>query len=100
LLVPITRQIAPFRILRRDQRNLLRSRPAFDLRFGFDGFNGGWKNVVIDQNIHVVLSGKTRDEFLLVLPYAALETVRHTDVKNSGFACEDVHVELTHDVIY
>ena len=82
--------------MRLDQSNLLCARPTLDPFLGFDCLLRRWKDIVIDQQVDVVFRGKAWNQFLLVLPRAAIQVVRHPHVKDSRPACEDVDVELTH----
>src|SRR5258706_12315211 len=90
LCSPLLGQIFPSRILRLNQRDLLRASPALQLLLSCDGLLNVVKAFVIHHPVAVIFTGKPFDFTTLVLQSSPVDAVGHPDVKRAGPAADDV----------
>lgn len=87
---PLLREIFPPWILRLDQSNLLRSRPALQLLLPSNRLVNILEALVINEPIAPILAGKPFDVPVLMLQGTAVDAVGHADVKRSRTAANDI----------
>src|SRR6266852_3304509 len=78
---PLLSQIFPARILRLNQRSLLRSSPAFQLFLTSNGLVNVIKALVVNQPIAVIFAGKSFALSPLMFQCAPVDAVRHANVE-------------------
>src|ERR1700733_7053142 len=89
-LIPLARQVIPFRICRRDQSEPFSASPGLNMLLTFDRVSHVLKALEVDQPGHVVLCREADSQFQLVLPNAAANAVRHAGVESFGSIGHDV----------
>ena len=62
------------------------NRPSFDAPLAFDGVLEGVVLLEIDQNLDAMFLGEAFDQAFSVLPNAATQIIRHTDVQCAAWA--------------
>ncbi len=88
-------KIAPFGILRLDQRDLLRAGRTLYFLIPRNGWNHAAVRLEPDQAIRVVPGREAGHSPLFVLPDARGEVARHSAVKHAGLAGQDVNARRT-----
>src|SRR5208282_1703105 len=90
-------QIAPGRIRRLYQSELLLSRPTFDLFFTGDGVRHRRMQLVPDKDLAAILRCEAADDAFAILPRALREIRSHPCIERTvSAACHDVNGRLSH----
>ena len=90
-VVPPVTQIAPSRIYRDNQLNLLDPEPAFDPLLAVNRVAHVVKTLVINESINLVPLAEFRSVSKLVFLNASAKVVRNPNVERLGPVCQDVN---------
>src|SRR5882724_2927701 len=88
---PLLCQVLPFGVDRRNQRNLLRPNPAFQLLLTTHRFPNVVKTFLVDETIAMILVRKSFEFPTFVFCYAAVDVIGHSDVQGAGGAADNVN---------